>query len=64
MAVNQNLPLVIAAGAVGSMVMLAATMIVATWVYVYGVGVIPVSAKEKYDPITKYRQDLYVSPRY
>jgi tetrahydromethanopterin S-methyltransferase subunit D len=43
------------------MVMLAATMIVATWIYAYGVGCMPVSAKVKYDPITKYRQDLYVS---
>ena len=41
--------------------MLSATMIVATWIYAYGVGVMPVSAKVKYDPITKYRQDLYVS---
>jgi tetrahydromethanopterin S-methyltransferase subunit D len=61
MAVNQDLGVVIGAAAVGSMIMLAATMIVATWVYAYGVGVMPVSAKVKYDPITKYRQDLYVS---
>jgi tetrahydromethanopterin S-methyltransferase subunit D len=40
---------------------LAVTMIVGQWVYVYGVGCPPASAKVKYDPITKDRQDLYVS---
>jgi tetrahydromethanopterin S-methyltransferase subunit D len=58
---NQDLGVVVGAAAVGAAVMLAATMIVATWIYAYGVGVMPVSAKVKYDPITKYRQDLYVS---
>jgi len=41
--------------------MIAVTMIVGTWVYAYGVGCVPASAKVKIDPITKYRQDLYVS---
>ena len=61
MQVSDNLPLIIAAGAVGAMIMISVTMIVGTWVYVYGVGVPPASAKVKYDPITKDRQDLYVS---
>jgi tetrahydromethanopterin S-methyltransferase subunit D len=61
MDLNQNFGVVVGAAAVGAAVMLAATMIVATWIYAYGVGVMPVSAKVKYDPITKYRQDLYVS---
>ncbi|NOR49140.1 MAG: tetrahydromethanopterin S-methyltransferase subunit D [Methanosarcinaceae archaeon] len=61
MQVSDSLPLVIAAGAVGAMIMMAVTMIVGTWVYVYGVGCPPASAKVKYDPITKDRQDLYVS---
>jgi len=58
---NQDFGVVVGAAAVGAAVMLAATMIVGTWIYAYGVGVMPVSAKVKYDPITKYRQDLYVS---
>ena len=41
--------------------MVTAIMIVGTWIYVYGVGCVPSSAKVKVDPITKYRQDLYVS---
>jgi tetrahydromethanopterin S-methyltransferase subunit D len=61
MDLNQDFGVVLGAGGVGAMVMLAATMIVATWIYAYGVGVMPISAKVKYDPITKYRQDLYVS---
>lgn len=61
MNVTTNLPLILASGAVGAMIMIAVTMIVGTWVYVYGVGCVPSSAKVKVDPITKYRQDLYVS---
>jgi len=61
MNVSNSLPLILASGAVGAMIMLAVTMIVGTWVYVYGVGCVPSSAKVKVDPITKYRQDLYVS---
>mgnify|MGYP000874974403 FL=1 len=61
MNVTDNLALILASGAVGAMIMIAVTMIVGTWVYVYGVGCVPSSAKVKYDPFTKYRQDLYVS---
>ena len=61
MNVTENLPLILASGAVGAMIMISVTMIVATWVYVYGVGCVPSSAKVKTDPITKYRQDIYVS---
>ncbi|WP_445476407.1 tetrahydromethanopterin S-methyltransferase subunit D [Methanococcoides methylutens] len=61
MKVSDSFALVIASGAVGAMIMIAVTMIVGTWVYVYGVGVPPASAKVDYDPITKDRQDLYVS---
>lgn len=61
MNVTDNLPLILASGAVGAMIMISVTMIVGTWVYVYGVGCVPSSAKVKTDPLTKYRQDLYVS---
>ncbi len=61
MNVTDNIALVAASGAVGAMIMIAVTMIVGTWVYVYGVGVPPASAKVDYDPITKDRQDIYVS---
>lgn len=58
---TDSLPLILASGAVGAMIMISVTMIVGTWVYVYGVGVPPASAKVDYDPITKNRQDIYVS---
>jgi tetrahydromethanopterin S-methyltransferase subunit D len=61
MQITNNAALVLASGAAGAMIMMAVTMIVGTWVYVYGVGCPPASAKVKYDPITKDRQDLYVS---
>lgn len=61
MNVTDDLLLILASGAVGAMIMLAVTMIVGTWTYVYAVGCVPASAKVKVDPITKYRQDLYVS---
>ncbi|MBP1908082.1 tetrahydromethanopterin S-methyltransferase subunit D [Methanolobus bombayensis] len=61
MQITNNAALVIASGAAGAMIMIAVTMIVGTWVYIYGVGCPPASAKVKYDPITKDRQDLYVS---
>lgn len=61
MNVTDNLLLVLASGAVGAMIMISVTMLVGTWVYVYGVGCVPASAKVKTDPLTKYRQDLYVS---
>jgi tetrahydromethanopterin S-methyltransferase subunit D len=61
MNITDSVYLVLASGAVGAMIMMSVTMIVGQWVYVYGVGCVPASAKVKYDPITKDRQDLYVS---
>lgn len=61
MQVTDNMALILASGAVGAMIMMSVTMIVGAWVYTYGVGCPPASAKVKYDPITKDRQDLYVS---
>ncbi|AGB50261.1 N5-methyltetrahydromethanopterin:coenzyme M methyltransferase subunit D [Methanomethylovorans hollandica DSM 15978] len=61
MGVTDNIGLVLASGAVGGMIMIAVTMIVGQWVYFYGVGCPAASAKVKYDPITKDRQDLYIS---
>ena len=58
---NTDYIMVVASGAVGSMIMITVTMFVGQLVYVYGVGVPPVSAKVKKDPITGDVQDLYVS---
>lgn len=53
---------VLLSGGIGSMLMLGITMLVGNLIYIFGVGVPPVSAKVKYDPITRDRQDIYVSP--
>lgn len=53
--------LVLAAGGIGSMIMLAVTMFTGGLVYAYGVGVPFSSAQVKKDPITGARQDIYMS---
>ncbi|MCX9011496.1 MAG: tetrahydromethanopterin S-methyltransferase subunit D [Candidatus Methanoperedens sp.] len=53
--------LVMAAGAMGSMVMLASTMLAGGLIYAYGVAVPFASAQVKKDPITGQRQDTFVS---
>ena len=58
---NSNMILVLASGAVGAMIMITVTMFIGQLIYVYGVGVPPVSAKVKKDPITGDVQDIYVS---
>jgi len=58
---SASMALVVAAGAMGSMVMLASTMFAGSLVYAYGVAVPFASAQVKKDPITGDRQDLYMS---
>lgn len=53
--------LILAAGAMGSMIMIAATMFMGGLLYAYGVGVPFASAQVKKDPVTGERQDLYMS---
>lgn len=53
--------LVLAAGAMGSMIMLASTMLAGSLIYAYGVGVPFASAQIKKDPFTGARQDTYMS---
>jgi tetrahydromethanopterin S-methyltransferase subunit D len=59
---GQPLWLILAAGAGGAALMIAVTMLVGNWLYVYGVGCVPVSAKVNTDPITKLPQEKYVTP--
>ncbi|NJD52962.1 MAG: tetrahydromethanopterin S-methyltransferase subunit D [Candidatus Methanoperedens sp.] len=58
---NAPMALVLAAGAVGSMIMISSAMIAATLIYAYGVGVPFSSAQVKKDPITGDSQDIYMS---
>ena len=48
-------------GGVSAALMISILAFIANVMYVYGAGVPLSSAKIKYDPITKWRQDLYVS---
>jgi len=59
---GQPLGFILAAGAVGAMLMLNITMLVSNLIYVFGVGTIPVSAKVDRDPITRLEQKSYVTP--
>jgi len=59
---GQSLPLILAAGAIGSGLMLGITMLAGNFIYVWGVGCVPASAKVDIDPITKYEQSKYVTP--
>ncbi len=58
---NPTMALVLTAGAMGSMIMIASTMLAGNLVYGYGVGVPFASAQIKKDPITGERQDTYMS---
>lgn len=59
---GQPLWLILASGAVGSMLMIGITMLVGNLIYVWGVGCVPASAKVEVDPITKYEQEKYITP--
>jgi tetrahydromethanopterin S-methyltransferase subunit D len=49
-------------GAIGAMIMLALTMLIANYIYVYGAGVVPVASKTPVDPLTKRNQEKYKTP--
>ncbi|GAB6055221.1 tetrahydromethanopterin S-methyltransferase subunit D [Methanobacterium alkalithermotolerans] len=59
---GQSPIMIMAAGAVGAMLMIGITMLVGNLIYVYGVGCVPASAKVNVDPITKLNQEKYVTP--
>lgn len=58
---GQPLWLILASGAVGAVLMLDITMLIGNFIYVWGVGCVPASAKVEYDPITKYPQEKYIT---
>lgn len=59
---GQSLPVILLAGAVGAMMMMGLTMLIANAIYVYGCGIVPSSAKVDVDPITGRAQEKYVTP--
>lgn len=48
-------------GGIGSAIMISVVMLVSNIGYIYGIGIPPASGKAQRDPITKDRQDTYVS---
>jgi tetrahydromethanopterin S-methyltransferase subunit D len=54
-------PMGLLLGGIGSAIMLSIAMSIANISYIYGVGIPPASGKANRDPITKDRQDTYVS---
>ena len=49
-------------GAVGAMIMMGITMLIANLIYVFGVGVVPAASKVPVDWITKRNQEAYKTP--
>jgi tetrahydromethanopterin S-methyltransferase subunit D len=62
MSVTDNIWPILATGAVGSMIMMDATMLTGDFIYSYAVGAPYASAKVNYDPITMFPQPPYVAP--
>ncbi|ADG12949.1 tetrahydromethanopterin S-methyltransferase, subunit D [Methanocaldococcus infernus ME] len=57
-----GIALIMLSGAVSSMIMLGVTMLIAQFIYVFGVGVVPAADKCEVDPITKDPQKDYITP--
>ena len=60
--VGQPVYLIALAGAVGAMLMVGITMLFGNMMYIFGIGIVPSSAKVDVDPITKWNQEKYVTP--
>lgn len=60
--VGQPVYIIALAGAVGAMLMMGITMLVANLIYVYGVGIVPASSKVTKDPVTGRNQEIYKTP--
>ena len=50
------------AGALGSMIMMGITMLIANFIYVFGVGIVPAASKVEVDPITGRNQEKFKTP--
>ena len=49
-------------GAIGAMIMMGITMLIANLIYIFGVGVVPAASKVPVDWITKRNQEIYKTP--
>ena len=49
-------------GAIGAMIMMGITMLIANLIYIFGVGIVPAASKLPVDWITKRNQEAYKTP--
>ena len=49
-------------GAIGAMIMMGITMLIANLIYIFGVGIVPAASKVPVDWITKRNQEKYKTP--
>ncbi|MDL2246683.1 tetrahydromethanopterin S-methyltransferase subunit D [Methanobrevibacter sp. OttesenSCG-928-K11] len=56
---GQPLYVIMIAGAIGAMMMMGITMLVANLIYIFGVGIVPAASKIEVDPITGRNQEKY-----
>ena len=49
-------------GAIGAMIMMGITMLIANLIYIFGVGIVPAASKVPVDWITKRNQEAYKTP--
>lgn len=49
-------------GAIGAMIMMGITMLIANFIYIFGVGIVPAASKVPVDWITKRNQEAYKTP--
>lgn len=49
-------------GAIGAMIMMGITMLIANIIYIFGVGIVPAASKVPVDWITKRNQEAYKTP--
>ena len=59
---GENFIIVGLGGAVGAMIMMGITMLIANLIYIFGVGVVPAASKVPVDWITKRNQEKYKTP--
>ena len=49
-------------GAIGAMIMMGITMLIANLIYIFGVGIVPAASKVPVDWISKRNQEIYKTP--
>ena len=59
---NESVIVICISGAIGAMIMMGITMLIANIIYIFGVGVVPAASKVPVDWITKRNQEAYKTP--